>query len=168
VARLTVASPVGPLTLVESGGALTVLAFADQGGRDETPLLREARSQLAAYFEGRRSDFDLPLAPTGTPFQRRVWAAMARIPHGETRTYGALARAVGSAPRAVGGACGRNPLPIIVPCHRVVAGAGGLGGYSGGRGAATKRALLALENPAFGEPPRRSRPGPRDNARSSG
>ena len=86
----------------------------------------------------------MPLAPAGSGFRQRVWQAMQAIPVGETRSYGALARALGSAPRAVGGACGANPIPILIPCHRVVAG-GGLGGYSGGAGLATKIALLKLE-----------------------
>ena len=154
-ARRTVRSPVGPLTLTARGGRLVRLAFADEGGRDRDPLLDEAADQLAAYFARRLTRFDLPLAPAGTPFRRRVWAEMARIPHGETRSYGELAAAVGSAPRAVGGACGANPIPIVLPCHRVLAAGGALGGYSGGAGIATKRRLLALENPAFaaGVPP---------------
>jgi len=108
--------------------------------------LRRAVEQLAEYFAGRRQVFDVPLAPAwGTPFQRRVWQETARIPYGETRSYGALARSLGDegAARAVGQALGRNPLPIFIPCHRVVAAAGQLGGYTGGL--EIKRALLALE-----------------------
>ena len=92
----------------------------------------------------RCSDFDLPLAPAGTAFEGRVWAAMQAIPYGETRCYGDLAEATGSAPRAVGRACGKNPIPIVVPCHRVLAKTG-LGGYSGDGGLVTKQRLLALE-----------------------
>ena len=92
----------------------------------------------------RLRDFELPLAPRGTVFEGRVWAAMQAIPYGETRSYGDLAGATGSAPRAVGRACGKNPIPIVIPCHRVLAKAG-LGGYSGDGGLATKQRLLAVE-----------------------
>lgn len=108
--------------------------------------LGQACVQLAEYFAGRRRAFELPLDLSGgTAFQRRVWQETARIPFGETRTYGELARSLGAegAPRAVGQALGRNPLPIVIPCHRVVAADGGLGGYTGGL--EIKRALLALE-----------------------
>ena len=104
--------------------------------------------QLDAYFAGHLTRFDLPLAPSGSPFEVGVWTAMAEIPYGETRVYGELAASVGSAPRAVGRACGRNPIPIVIPCHRVLAKAG-LGGYSGSGGLATKRHLLALEGAPF-------------------
>jgi methylated-DNA-[protein]-cysteine S-methyltransferase len=103
--------------------------------------------QLARYFADGRGGFDLALAPRGTEFQRRVWALMRAIPAGETRTYGSIARELGSAPRAVGQACRANPLPIVVPCHRVVA-AHGLGGFAGdtsGRRLAVKRWLLRHE-----------------------
>jgi len=141
---LSLASPLGSLTLVEEQGALVSLAFGGTRGHDASPLLRRARAQLLEYFAGRRREFALPLAPHGTPFQQALWQALLAIPYGELRTYGELAAALESAPRAIGGACGRNPIPIIIPCHRVVA-AGSLGGYSGGQGLATKRKLLALE-----------------------
>ncbi len=156
-ARRTFESPLGPLTATVRDGRIVRLAFVDEGARDRDPVLEAAARQLAAYFARRLRRFDLPLAPAGTAFQRRVWAEMARIPYGETRTYGELARRVRSAPRAVGRACGANPIPILLPCHRVLAAAGGLGGYSGGEGPATKRRLLALENPASGAPPGRAR-----------
>jgi methylated-DNA-[protein]-cysteine S-methyltransferase len=105
----------------------------------------EARAQLDAYFDAALTSFDLPLAPPGTDFQGRVWRALTEIPWGETLSYGALARRLASAPRPVGVACGRNPIPIIIPCHRVIAADGGLGGYSGDGGVDTKRALLRLE-----------------------
>ena len=110
-------------------------------------LLAEAAAQLDAYFAGKLTRFDLPLAPSGSPFETRVWTAMQAIPYGETRVYGDLAELVGSAPRAVGRACGSNPIPIVIPCHRVLAKTG-LGGYSGAGGLATKRHLLALEGVA--------------------
>lgn len=144
---LTIDSPVGALTISEAAGAIAAIGWGGVGRTDRTPLLAEAERQLAAYFAGRLSRFELPLAPGGSAFEKRVWGAMQEIPYGETRSYGELARAVGSAPRAVGGACGRNPIPIVVPCHRVLARMG-LGGYSGSGGLVTKRALLALEGAA--------------------
>lgn len=143
--QLSLTTPLGEITLTEEEGALVALDWGR--GRDQaaTPLLREARDQLHDYFDGRRLRFDLPLAPRGTPFQRRVWAALRRIPPGETRSYADIAREIASAPRAVGQANGRNPLPILIPCHRVIAADGALGGYSGEGGAAAKRFLLAHE-----------------------
>ena len=144
--RLTLESPLGRLTLFEEDGRLVAL---DWGGKraagEPTSVLREAKRQLAAYFEGRRRAFALPLAPWGSPFELRVWQLMTDIPYGETRSYGDLARELAAAPRAVGQACGRNPLPILIPCHRVLAAEGRLGGYSGGKGTETKRRLLMLE-----------------------
>ena len=108
-------------------------------------VLHEARRQLDQYFKRKLRRFDLPLAARGTPFQQGVWKMMRAIPFGETATYGGMAMALGSGPRAVGMACGRNPLPIVVPCHRVLASGGKEGGFSGGQGLPTKRKLLALE-----------------------
>lgn len=99
-----------------------------------TLLAKEAARQLRAYLQDPRFAFGLPLAPAGTPFQRRVWTGIAAIPAGDTRTYGELALAIGSGPRAVGNACGANPFPVVVPCHRVVASGGGLGGFARNRG----------------------------------
>jgi methylated-DNA-[protein]-cysteine S-methyltransferase len=109
------------------------------------PLLVEAATQLHAYFAGELRRFDLPLSPGGTGFQRRVWAAVAEVPYGSTTSYSALAAEIGNprACRAVGAANGRNPLPVIVPCHRVLGAAGALTGYGGGL--ERKRALLDLE-----------------------
>ncbi|HEX7966872.1 MAG TPA: methylated-DNA--[protein]-cysteine S-methyltransferase [Stellaceae bacterium] len=144
--RLALDSPLGRLTLFEEDGRLTALDFGGKRPPGEpTKLLLEAKRQLAAYFDGRRKEFDLPLAPAGSPFELRVWQLMSDIPYGDTRTYGDLARTLAAAPRAVGQACGRNPLPILIPCHRVLAADGRLGGYSGGKGAETKRRLLMLE-----------------------
>ena len=154
-------SPLGPLRLREAHGHITHLDWgpavqADlvaepEPQSDETPLLNRAVHQLNAYFFCGLRHFDLPLAPHGTAFQRAVWQQMQAIPYGDTRTYGELARWLRSAPRAVGGACGRNPIPIIVPCHRVVA-SGGLGGYSGDGGTDTKQWLLELEGWSAGTP----------------
>ena len=145
-ARCTVDSPVGPLTIAAEDGAIVAVGFAAGGGpRPNGGVLAEAARQLTEYFAGTRRAFDLPLAPAGSPFRLRVWAAMQSIPYGETMSYGALARALGTAPRAVGGACGANPIPLVIPCHRVVGADGALGGFSGGAGCDTKRHLLALE-----------------------
>ncbi|MFA6310761.1 MAG: methylated-DNA--[protein]-cysteine S-methyltransferase [Sterolibacterium sp.] len=113
-----------------------------------TPLAKEAVRQLSGYLKDPMFEFGLPLAPAGTHFQRRVWAGIAAIPSGETRTYGALALTINSAPRAVGGACGANPYAVVVPCHRVVA-SGGLGGFGherAGFALEIKRWLLAHED----------------------
>jgi methylated-DNA-[protein]-cysteine S-methyltransferase len=144
---ITIESPVGKLTIHERGGAIVALNWDGANGEaeEQTPLLARARAQLGEYFAGERRDFDLPLAPAGTAYLQSIWRALLRIPYGRTLTYGALARDAGSAPRAVGLACGRNPIAIVIPCHRVVAADGKLTGYSGGNGIATKRALLDLE-----------------------
>ena len=141
---LSMPSPVGTLTIDEADDAIVAVRWADAPSGNGSALLDEAARQLSAYFDGRLSCFDLPLMPGGSAFEARVWAAMQAIPYGETRCYGDLAAAVGSAPRAVGRACGRNPIPIVIPCHRVLA-KGGMGGYSGEGGLATKQRLLALE-----------------------
>ncbi|RJQ79759.1 methylated-DNA--[protein]-cysteine S-methyltransferase [Pseudonocardiaceae bacterium YIM PH 21723] len=154
-------SPVGELTVVAEGDALVGLYFA---GHQRTPrlpdmgplvtgdeLLDEAARQLGEYFAGRRTGFDLPLAPRGSEFERKVWALLTRIPYGETRTYSQLAAELGDpgAAQAVGNANGWNPISIIVPCHRVVGASGGLTGYAGGM--ERKRFLLAVEEPPADE-----------------
>ena len=149
--HLTIHTPLGELTIFEEDGAIVALDWGrgvapEAATEPPTPLLREAASQLQDYFDGRRTGFDLPLNPHGTEFRRKVWDALRRIPPGETRSYLDIARDIGCrSPRAIGQANGDNPIPIIIPCHRVVAADGSLGGYSGGDGAATKRYLLALE-----------------------
>lgn len=150
MAWLRFETPFGPMAL-EGETALTRLwlpgTLPDLRGRgEETPLLRAAREALQDYFAGERRDFDLPLAPAGTDFQRAVWEALKAIPYGGTRTYGEIAAAVGrpKAVRAVGQANHVNPLPIFIPCHRVVGKGGALTGYAGGLD--LKRALLALES----------------------
>lgn len=148
VPQLSLHTPIGDLTI--SAEADHIVAVDWGWGRDqvETPLLRRARDQLQAYFDGALAAFDLPLAPPGRPYCQRVWRALCDIPFGQTRTYVEVAAAAGGSARSVGQANGRNPIPILIPCHRVVA-AGGLGGYSGGEGLDTKRYLLALEAPSF-------------------
>ena len=148
---LCIGSPVGSLTMTERDGALVALAWRDQANRDTSPLLDQAGCQLEAYFAGTLAAFDLPVAPAGTPHQRKVWRAMQDIAFGAYQTYGELSAAIGSSPRAVGTACGRNPIPIIIPCHRVLAAGGRIGGYSGGDGPATKRYLLSLEGAELNE-----------------
>jgi methylated-DNA-[protein]-cysteine S-methyltransferase len=143
--QLSYNSPVGDLTVSEDDGAIVALDFGRGMTQTPTPLLDEAVKQLAAYFEGSLTRFDLPLAPHGTAFRRKVWDLMRAIPYGSTRSYADLARDLDSAPRAIGGACGANPNPVNIPSHRVFAAGGRLGGYSGGEGAATKVALLRLE-----------------------
>ena len=144
---LVMDSPSGRIEVSEEGGAITALDWtsAPADSAPPTPLLAEAKYQLEDYFASRRDTFDLPLAPRGREFRHRVWQALRAIPYGETRTYGEVAASVGSAPRAVGGACGANPIAIIIPCHRVVGSNGWQGGFSGGGGVTTKQALLELE-----------------------
>lgn len=145
-------SPIGALRLVCDGQAITAIGFDPTdplapGDRDDDhPLLVAARSQLAAYFAGELRRFDLPLAAAGTSFQQRVWTALAEIGYGETATYGEIARRLGLPPgasRAVGLANGRNPIPVVVPCHRVIGSNGKLVGYAGGLD--RKQRLLTLE-----------------------
>jgi methylated-DNA-[protein]-cysteine S-methyltransferase len=154
VPHAVIDSPVGPLTLVcSTDNELTGLYMDEQrhrpaedlfGARDDS-LLPEVAVQLAEYFAGARTSFDLPLKMTGTPFQQEVWAALQDIPYGETTTYGELADALGKpqAARAVGLANGKNPISIIVPCHRVIGSTGSLTGYGGGL--QRKQQLLAHE-----------------------
>ena len=150
----TMNSPIGRLILLGDGRALTSIFFErDERLRSGPPKswraddrgLRDARKQLDEYFAGRRTAFDVPLALRGTPFQMKVWRALLRIPFGATASYGEIAAAIGrpGASRAVGGANHRIPIPIIVPCHRVIGSDGSLTGYGGGE--PTKRRLLALE-----------------------
>ena len=144
--RLNLDSPVGRITLFEEDGFITAL---DWGGKSKnagepSQLLVEAKRQLTAYFAGKRKSFELPLKPSGSPTEQKIWRAMAEIPFGETRTYGDLAKQLGVPARAVGQACGRNPIPILLPCHRVVA-AQGLGGFSAPGGVAWKTQLLLRE-----------------------
>jgi len=150
-------TPIDQLRIVAHDGAITQIDFhphdAWDGARpvgercDTDPLLREARAQLAAYFARELKEFDLPLAPVGTDFQHLVWAELRLIPWGETATYGQVAQRLGrtnAASRAIGLANGRNPIPVVVPCHRVIGANGTLTGYAGGM--ARKQVLLDLES----------------------
>ncbi|GAA4411599.1 methylated-DNA--[protein]-cysteine S-methyltransferase [Fodinibacter luteus] len=149
---VVMASPVGRLELVEDAGALVAIRFdaaadgSPEHERGGSPLLVEVRRQLAAYFAGDLRVFELPLRPGGTDFQRRVWAVLATVPWGTTTTYGALAARLGLPPgasRAVGAANGANPIPVVLPCHRVIGADGTLTGYAGGM--ERKALLLRLE-----------------------
>lgn len=156
-------SPIGPLTLIARNGRLAGVhmevtryepdpeVLGDAVDTESEPVLAEAAEQLAAYFRGELTSFGLPLALDGTPFQRSVWAALQTIPYGETISYGELAAQIGqpSASRAVGLANGRNPVAIIVPCHRVIGADGSLTGYGGGM--PRKRFLLGLEQRVSGQ-----------------
>lgn len=142
-------SPIGPLTLVEEDGTLVRVRFgAFEECAGETPLLHQAAEELAAYFRGERKSFTVPLHPKGTEFQKRCWDALCRIPYGETRTYAQQAQMIGQpkACRAVGMGNHRNPLPIFIPCHRVVGSNGTLTGYAGGL--SIKETLLNIERNA--------------------
>lgn len=143
--QLSMHTPVIDITLTEIEGAIIALDWGWSPFQDPSPLLVEAKKQLDAYFDGDLTTFDLPINPMGSKHQEKVWRAMLDIPCGETMTYGALAKKIGSAAQPVGSACGRNPIPILVPCHRVVGSNGNFGGYSGDGGLYTKRALLVLE-----------------------
>jgi methylated-DNA-[protein]-cysteine S-methyltransferase len=152
-------SPVGELRLVERDGALTAIEFSpfrDGDGRprgvrdDNHPVLVDAARQLGAYFARELTDFDLPLAPVGSDFQQRVWKELQLIDYGQTASYGAIALRLGmtnAASRAVGLANGRNPIPIVIPCHRVIGANGTLTGYAGG--IERKQLLLELEQDAL-------------------
>lgn len=144
--QLSLHTPVGDVTIFEEDGAIVSLDWGWVPDQSPSPVLDRARAQLDAYFDGELREFDLKLAPVGTPYRRSVWQALCAIPYGETCTYQDIAGTAGGSARSVGQANGRNPIPLIIPCHRVVA-ATHIGGYSGGDGLPTKRWLLALENP---------------------
>ena len=148
----TMQSPIGLLTIEETDGAITALRFGGETvSPPPTPLLQRAAQQLTEYFAARRRTFDLPLRPQGTVFQQAAWSALCAIPYGQTRTYAQQAAAIGNpkACRAVGMANHRNPLPLFIPCHRVIGAGGKLTGYAGGL--AVKRFLLELEQASASE-----------------
>ena len=153
VLRLDHASPIGKLALIADDDLLRGVYFEQSrhGGPPDglkhgtNKIIDRTRRQLDAYFAGKRTEFDLPLGAEGTQFQKKVWKALTRIPYGATRSYGEIAAKIGApqASRAVGAANGRNPIPVIVPCHRVIGSTGALTGFGGGMD--RKRFLLALE-----------------------
>lgn len=153
-------SPVGDLRIIERDGKISAIEFSPfrqpadgrpLGARtDDHPVLAEAVRQLRAYFDGELTEFDLPLAPRGSDFQQRVWEQLSKIAYGETASYGEIAGRLGmtnAASRAVGTANGRNPIPIVIPCHRVIGADGTLTGYAGG--IQRKQTLLELEQDAL-------------------
>jgi methylated-DNA-[protein]-cysteine S-methyltransferase len=140
-------TPFGSLAVVEAAGAIVALDWRHVAAPDASPLLAEALAQLAAYAEGRLETFDLPLSVRGSALQNSVCDAIFAIPFGHTRTYGEIARELGVPAQAVGQACGGNPIPVIIPCHRIM-GARGLTGFSGAGGVETKVALLRHEGAA--------------------
>lgn len=148
-------TPVGRLSVAGDGQAITKVRWVapdvgDPQAVDGDPIVEEARRQLRAYFDRQLKRFDLPLLPKGTEAEKKIWHVMRNIPYGATMTYGEMAVAVGGDPKAgdardIGKACGANPIPVIIPCHRVMAAGGRMGGYSGRGGIETKRKLLAFE-----------------------
>lgn len=150
--QLSLHSPIGDLSVAEEDGAIVSLDWGWGSEQSTSPLLLEAKRQIDAYFDGELREFSLPLAPVGTAFQRSLWTALSDIPYAETITYGTLAAGLHTSPRAAGMACGANPIPLIIPCHRVTGAGGQLGGYSGEGGTDTKVALLRLEGAPGFEP----------------
>ena len=146
---LAVKTPLGDVTLFEEDGAIIALDWgqgADAPTRTQSENLKAAAQAIKGYFQtGQLDTSTIKIAPHGTAFQKRVWREMAKIKSGKTKTYAQLARTLKSGARAVGTACGANPVPLLIPCHRVVRSDGGLGGYSGGEGVDTKAFLLRLE-----------------------
>lgn len=152
--RRSLETATGRFSVTEEDDAIVAAAWGGAAHEDDTPLLREALAQLEDYFAGQRQAFDLPLEPVGNELQQAVWRALQAIPYGKTRTYGEIATAVDSLPQPVGQACGANPIPILIPCHRVVAAGGGSGGFSAPGGLATKYGLLKLEGARFAYQPK--------------
>lgn len=146
----SITTPVGTLTLSSNGRAITRVTWFragdDVGNADSDPILEAAKAEIDQYFSGRLTEFQTPVHLEGSPLQLSVWQAMSTIPFGQFLTYGDVAKAVGSEPQAVGTACGQNPIPVIVPCHRIVGAGGKLTGFSGGNGIETKAYLLDLES----------------------
>jgi methylated-DNA-[protein]-cysteine S-methyltransferase len=150
MAKTTIDTPVGALVVQSDGEAITKVSWLepDEFRANDTPdaLCTRAAIELKAYFSGRLTEFTVPVRLHGSGLQQRVWEAMRAIPFGQVRTYGDVAKAVGSDPQPVGTACGQNPIPVIVPCHRIIGAGGKLTGFSGGNGIETKEFLLDLES----------------------
>jgi methylated-DNA-[protein]-cysteine S-methyltransferase len=144
--ELTVNSPLGPLTLIEADGAIIELDWRRAVKEEPSKFLKTGKDELEGYFSAELKTFSLPVNPKGTAFQKQVWEQMVKIPYGQVLTYGNVAKTLSSSPRAVGTACGRNPIPIIIPCHRFMGANGKLTGYTGAGGTKTKSFLLDLES----------------------
>lgn len=141
--KISFVSLLGPITIFEEGGKIISLLFSYSEHSDSSPLLEKAKEEIAEYFQGKRKTFDLPLDAKGTEFQKRVWKELLDIRYGETLSYGEIGDRIGTkAYRAIGNACGKNPIPILIPCHRVV-GKDNIGGFS--LGLDLKRKLLDIE-----------------------
>ena len=141
--KISFLTSLGPITIEEEGGSITSLLFSFSETSDYSPLLEKAKEEVEEYIRGERKEFDLPLSPKGTPFQEKVWRELINIQYGEKVSYGEIGERIGSkAYRAIGNACGKNPIPIIIPCHRVV-GKNNLGGFS--LGLELKKKLLEIE-----------------------
>ena len=150
--QVSIDSPLGPLALTSDGEFLIGLDIGTRVSQPSSDAVIElATRQLDEYFAGKRTTFDLPLKAQGTAFQQSIWSALQDIPYGQTTSYGELGSAIGKpgSARAVGGAVGANPLPIVIPCHRVLASDRRITGYSGGEGIPTKEKLLGLENISY-------------------
>lgn len=149
--RYSFATPLGDLTVAQKAGQITRMRWRKgpsqaEGAQTDDPLFQAAESQVREYFAKQRQEFDLPLAPEGTEFQTAVWRALYRIPFGITKTYGDIADEVGGHARAVGVACGANPIPLVIPCHRVMGANGKMTGFSASGGVEDKVALLQIES----------------------
>lgn len=141
--KISFLTSLGPITIEEEGGSITSLLFSFSETSDYSPLLEKAKEEVEEYIRGERKEFDLPLSPKGTPFQEKVWRELTNIHYGEKVSYGEIGERIGNkAYRAIGNACGKNPIPIIIPCHRVV-GKNNLGGFS--LGLELKKKLLEIE-----------------------
>jgi methylated-DNA-[protein]-cysteine S-methyltransferase len=155
--QLSLHTPVGPITVSAEADAIVAVDWGWGRDQDRGPLLLHAKAWLQAYFDGAIGPMTLPLAPAGTDYRRRVWSTIRAIAPGETRSYQAVAELAGGSSRSVGGAMATNPIPILIPCHRVIGsgqrGRGLIGGYSGGEGVDTKRFLLDLERRAVAPVP---------------
>jgi methylated-DNA-[protein]-cysteine S-methyltransferase len=154
--QLSLHTPIGAVTLSEEEGAIVALDWGWGRDQTETPLLVSGRDWLQRYFDGEALPMTLPVAPAGTAYRQRVWKSLIDIPWGNTLSYSALASLAGGSARSIGSAMATNPVPILIPCHRVlstIAGRLALGGYSGGEGLETKRHLLALEGVTVGSLP---------------
>ena len=142
--KISFLTDLGPITIEEEGGGISSLLFSFSKSEEYTPLLLKAKTEVEEYLRGERKEFDLPLSPKGTPFQEKVWRELLKIKYGERGSYGEIGERIGSkAYRAIGNACGKNPIPLIIPCHRVV-GKNNLGGFS--LGIVLKKKLLDIEN----------------------